>query len=194
MNRLNVFEVEVNNEKYYISVVGIKFSNSKSLEHVLETVSSIESSYNLSLVLVNPKILATEIHGVIAAKYALKSFKHRTNVSKNLDLETLVYISANRQIKEAISIAGPGGIFSSVSVVIISKNPKSIEKALEELLQREQGTLDNSLLDITKDKVDHIREVFSIKDEELKVTLAETQEEALVKCTLSRLALFHIKK
>jgi len=194
MNVSKPFEVEVTGEKYYILVVGIKFAAPKTLKHVLNTASRVEKEHEAHVVLVSPKVIATEIHGILATKYALKSFRYGLNVAKNLNLETLVYIAANRQIKEAIKIAGPSDEFSTIVAVIFSRNIKSLNNALGQLLKQEQGTLDNSLLRITEDKANYIREAFSIKDEELKATLARNKEEALIKCVLSRLAMLHVKK
>ena len=194
MNIPKPFEVEIAKEKYYVLVTGIEFTKPKSLENLINRINSIKREYDVSITLVNPKILATKIHGILAAKYAIKSFKYKLNVSRRLDLEILVYIAANRQIKEAIRLAGPEDRFSFTVFIAVSKDTKSLNKVLEIFLKEERGTLNDSILRITKEKFHYIRNVFSIRDEELRVTLAKDEEEALTKCVLTRLTIFHIKK
>jgi len=65
------------------------------------------------------KLIAGWQHLYFAALNALKAFKNKTNISKNLAVECLLYASAQRQIRTALDLVGIRQNSSRIGVLII---------------------------------------------------------------------------
>jgi len=76
-------------------------------------------------------------HIVIAAYHANKAFINKTNLSKSIDIEFLLYLSCQRQIKLAFETFGISNGRMLIGIAIFGKNKKefeNIKKKLDEIL------------------------------------------------------------
>ena len=76
-----------------------------------------------------------------------------------------------------------------MAIVIIGDDPKQIETTLEAVTKSMGSEPDESVLDLTKNKEEKIKETFEITDEELKVLENGNQKKAITNLVIERVAL-----
>jgi hypothetical protein len=77
-----------------------------------------------------------------------------------------------------------------MAMTIISKKPKEIDALLKEISDCVGTEPDETVLEITVDKLEKIRTAFQIKDEEIKSVIEdERQTDAVVSLVVERVAL-----
>jgi len=126
------------------------------------------------------KLIAGWQHLYFAALNALKAFKNKTNISKNLAVECLLYASAQRQIKAALDLVGIRRNSSRIGVLIIADKRETVEKTLEEVSRLISGKRDGNVLVLSDEKMANVRKLFGISDTELAAKLDEDGEKKAV--------------
>ena len=104
-------------------------------------------------------------------------------------METMLYASAQRQIQKAINRSGIKPQTQNMALIIIGDDPKQIETTLKEVTKSVGSEPDESVLDLTKNKEEKIKETFEITDEELKVLENGYQKKAIINMVIERVAL-----
>jgi len=135
------------------------------------------------------QLIATVDHLYFASLNAIQALKNRTNISKSAAMETMLYASAERQIKNAINLIGIKPETDDIAVTIIGEDPKQIVTLLEELTECVGRKPDFAVLDLTKEKQEKICKAFEITDEELKISTKDNAEKAIVDLVIERVAL-----
>lgn len=133
-------------------------------------------------------LVATEEHLYFAVLNTLQAFRCKTNKSKSVAMETMLYAAAQRQIQKAIDRVGIKPETKRMAVVIVGNDPKCVEAMLTELTACVGSEPDESVLKITKRKQEKIAKTFQISAEQLK-TQTSTAEEALVNLVIENVAL-----
>ncbi len=138
--------------------------------------------------------VATWQHLYFAAVNALMNIKSGQAVSKSVSVETVLYASAQRQIKKALDIVGVKPYSKNVAVILICEKEESAKSALAVTARLLLATLDESVLELSPAKAALIRKAFDVSDDE--ITAASTSrsgEQALVDLVLERVALLSTK-
>jgi len=136
------------------------------------------------------ELIASQEHLYFAVLNALQAFQNKTNISKSIAMETMLYASAQRQIQKAIQRGGIKPETTSMAVIIIGENPKQIETVLQAITECVGVEPDEKVLEMSKVKEKKIKETFQITDEELKTVMKnENREEAVVNLVVERVAL-----
>jgi KEOPS complex subunit Cgi121 len=133
--------------------------------------------------------VATEQHLYFAVLNALQAFQNRTNISKSIAMETILYASAQRQIQKSINLIGIKQETKNMAATIIGKAPKQIEKLLQDLSTCVGTQADESTLKMTEDKKARILKAFAITKEEIETLANCSVEEAIVNLVIERVAL-----
>ena len=76
-----------------------------------------------------------------------------------------------------------------MALVIVGDDPKQIETTLEAVTKSVGSEPDESVLDLTENKEEKIKEAFEITDEELKVLENGNQKKAITNLVIERVAL-----
>ncbi len=134
-------------------------------------------------------LIASPEHLYFSVVNALLAFRGKTNISKSLAVETMLYAAAQRQIKKAIDRIGIKPQSQNMAVTVIGDDPKQIQRALEELAGCLGLVPDESVLALTAEKQQKIRGVFQIGDEEIAAAMRGSVEEAVVALVVERVAL-----
>jgi tRNA threonylcarbamoyladenosine modification (KEOPS) complex Cgi121 subunit len=135
-------------------------------------------------------LIATSEHLYVAIVNALASFKDKTNISKSLAMETMLYASAQRQIQKAIERSGIKPESQNMAVLIIGNDAKSVEVALKSVTKDLGAMRDEAVLELTQTKIAKIKKGFDISDRELlSATRCEDHEAAVVALVIERMAL-----
>ncbi|MCW4044740.1 MAG: KEOPS complex subunit Cgi121 [Candidatus Bathyarchaeota archaeon] len=138
----------------------------------------------------NAELVATWQHLYFAVLNALTAFSNKTNISKNIAMETMLYASAQRQIQKAIALVGVKCDSANVAVVVIGKNQDAVKKVLSEISKRMGAEPDETVLALYADKVRRICRAYGISEKELEtVTKKGEVEQALINLVIEHMAL-----
>jgi KEOPS complex subunit Cgi121 len=135
------------------------------------------------------KYIATQEHLYFAAQNALQAFKNKTNISKTPAVETLLYASAQRQIQKAIDRSGIKPQTTNMAAVLIGDDPDKIEALKQEVSACVGLEPDESVLEMTKDKLEKIRKAFEITDKEIETVTKGNVDRAVVNLVIEQVAL-----
>jgi tRNA threonylcarbamoyladenosine modification (KEOPS) complex Cgi121 subunit len=145
---------------------------------------------NVEIQFFDSDLIATPQHLYFAAVNALEAFREKTNISKTLAMETMLYASAQRQITKAIQQAGINSESKNMAVLIIGDSAKQVDLALELVTKAVDAPQDEAVLDLTQIKIAKIKKAFAISDRELQsATRGINLEEALAALVIERMAL-----
>ena len=122
---------------------------------------------------------------------ALKAFEHKKNISSSLAIETLLYASAQRQIRKAVDTLGVKQDSSQVAVLIIAENRQGIDDCLKAVSRLMLGERDDCVLELTDEKIWDIKKLFGVSDLEIEAKLRRKglEREALVDLVIEHVAL-----
>ena len=113
-------------------------------------------------------LVAGSEHLRFAALNALNAFKGNINISSSLAMETLLYASAQRQIKEAVKLMGIKPSTDRVAVLILADTQQQVSEALKAVSQLLGGRRDDSVVDLTDGKIAGLCKFFKISSLELE--------------------------
>jgi tRNA threonylcarbamoyladenosine modification (KEOPS) complex Cgi121 subunit len=172
-----------------IVILGFKNVSITNMNNFLKKIK--KETNNIIIQFFDAKKVAGFQHIYFAAYNALNSFKKKSNISKNLAIESLLYASAQRQIKKAMEIFGIKPETSEIVVLIILKNITEKEDCIELISTKIPGERDDDVLLIDKNKLISIRKLFEISDIEFEAKLKKQgfEIEALIDLIIERMAL-----
>ena len=138
----------------------------------------------------NAEFVATWQHLYFAVLNALTAFRNKSNISKNIAVEVMLYASAQRQIRKAIALVGVKRESANVAVVIIGENSDAVKTALAAVSKRIGSEPDETVLALSKDKLQSIRRAFDISEREVETVMkARDAQQALVNLVIEQAAL-----
>jgi len=107
-----------------------------------------------------------------------------------LAMESLLYASAQRQIRKAMKLLGIKPSSSEIAVLIIGEKPESVSSALSLVSKQVKAERDDTILGLSEEKVAGIQKVFVISDVELETVMKkDCLEKALTDLVIERMAL-----
>ncbi|MFP3984774.1 MAG: KEOPS complex subunit Cgi121 [Candidatus Bathyarchaeia archaeon] len=177
---------EVEEFRKHIAIIGFKNVRVDNVDSFLNKVR--EELKNVTVQFFDAKFVAGWQHLYFAALNALKAFKNKTNISKNLAVECLLYAAAQRQITAALDLIGIKQKSCNVAVLLMAEEKRDVEKTVEKIAQLIPGQRDDEVLDLLDEKVGYIKRLFDISDAELETKL----EENGIKKAISDLVIEHI--
>lgn len=134
-------------------------------------------------------LIATKEHLFFAVLNALQAFKTKTNLSKSLAMETMLYASAKRQIQRAIVQCGIKPETTKIATVIISQDAAQIKVAVDGLTAIFGSEPDESVLELSAAKEKRIKEAFGISNEETETVKKNEGSSTLVDLVIEHVAL-----
>ena len=137
------------------------------------------------------RLIAGWKHLYFAALNALNAFKNKTNISNSVAVETLLYASAQRQINKAVELLGIKPESSQVAVLAIAETKQKTATILETISELMSGKRDDSVIELTSEKVNGIKRLFGISNLELEAKLEKKgfEKEALLNLVIEHVAL-----
>ena len=173
----------------HLVISGFRKTHVKNVEAFLKTIGSEEPSA-VEIQFLNAHLVATWQHLYFAALNALTAFKNKENVSKSLAMETMRYASAQRQIRKAIELLGIKPQLSDIAILIIGENPEAVMSAFSQISRIFKTKPDETVLELTSQKMRQIKKAFEFSDIELEVVANEKDvKNALVELIIERMAL-----
>ena len=101
----------------------------------------------------DPSVIATWQHLFFAIVNAELSFKNGRNISKSIEMETLLYASAQHQINKAIKKIGIKTDSSDIAIVIVANEEEQIDEALLIISRCLEKKPDESVIEFSDKKL-----------------------------------------
>jgi len=172
----------------YVEITGFRNVKIEDAEDFLKATRREQQGTEVQFF--NAELVATWQHLYFAVLNALTAFRNKTNISKSVAVEVMLYASAQRQIRKAIAHVGVNCDSADVAAVIIGENPDAVKAALSSVSKRVGAEPDETVLELSNNKVQSIREAFSVSDGELETVVAKGDvQQALVNLVIERMAL-----
>jgi KEOPS complex subunit Cgi121 len=168
----------------YVGIIGLRV-NIDDPHSFLEKLKQLKVEAQA----LNADLVAGEEHLFVASLCALKAFKDGFNISQNVPVETLLYASGQRQIRKAIDMLGVKPGTSHVALVLVANHPDEIERSVENVLNSTGGVRDDSVLMVTEEKIDALRKVFEISNQEFESKRGIALERAIKELIVERSSL-----
>jgi len=173
----------------YVAVAGFRNVKIADVEGFLEIVRKCLAK-NVEVQFFDAELVATWQHLYFAALNALNAFKNGTNISKSLAVEILLYASAQRQIRKAVSLLGIKSNSKAIAVLVVGEGAMDVEAALKVISKIVGGLRDDAVLELSREKIEAVRRAFEISDAELEAVMkGNNLEQALIDLIIERGAL-----
>jgi tRNA threonylcarbamoyladenosine modification (KEOPS) complex Cgi121 subunit len=131
-------------------------------------------------------------HLFFAAVNAVKSFESGSAISRSLSIESLLHASCQDQISRAFEVMGVSKDTERVALLVLAEGPGATEEAYERVADS-VGEADDSVLEVSGEKVRSIMDAFGISDAELEA-VGGPLEEALGRAAVERGALLRLRR
>lgn len=135
-------------------------------------------------------------HLRFAAINALTAFKNKLAISNSVAMETLLYASAQHQIKDSLKLLGINSKSSRVAVLILTETPDQALTILDSVSELLHGTRDDSVIEFTDEKISRIKRLFGISELEIKASDKgkRDEKEALTDLVIEHMALLAVER
>jgi tRNA threonylcarbamoyladenosine modification (KEOPS) complex Cgi121 subunit len=171
----------------YVEITGYRAINFSAVEAYLK--AHRKQAQTIDVQFFDADLIATPQHLYFAALNALQAFRGKTNISKTLAMETILYASARRQIQKAIEQSGIKLATKNMAVLVIGENQRLVESALAAVTGCVGKSPDDSVLELNPDKIAKIKAAFGISELELKTVKKEGAGLAVADLVVERVAL-----
>lgn len=173
----------------YVAVAGFRNVQVRDITSFFDVARN--KLKNVPVQFFDAKFIAGWKHLYFAALNSLNAFKNKTNISNSVAVETLLYASAQRQIKKAVELLGMKPKSPQVAVLVIAKSRQRTISILETVSELMTGERDDSVLELTDEKVEGVKDLFDISDLELEAKLGKDgfEKRVLVDLVIEHVAL-----
>ena len=172
----------------YVEINGFRNVKVEDAKDFLKSLRvDLVNDYEVQLY--NADLVATWQHLYFASLNALMAFRTHRNISKTLAVETVLFASAQRQIKKAIDLIGIKPHSANVALILMSESKESAKAGLSAVSIRIGANVDESVLDLSETKNRNIQNAFDISEEELESSGPYKLEQRLVDLIIERVAL-----
>lgn len=186
-----VEEITWGNERLFVGLAEIKNSKHMSREQLVAFASE-HSRGLMALQFVDAASVAGVIHLLSAAQNAVNAWKGGYPIARGLDVEVLVYASAQRQIGKAFERMGVRDGLDHVAVVVISDKAESAQQSIGKIVKR-MGPERDPPFPLDQERTERVMSLFDIDKAELgAISDGERPEDvqnALSRCVAGRVSL-----
>jgi KEOPS complex subunit Cgi121 len=175
--------------KRYVEITGFRNVSIKDAEEFVKAARK-ELPQKTWVQFFDAELVATWQHLYFAVLNALLAFTNGRNISKTVAMEVMLYASAQRQIRKAIQLIGVKRASANVAVVIIGESSESLRAVLSAVSKHIGVKPDETVLELTNEKIQSIRKAFGVSTEELEAVMEKKDaKQALVNLVIERTAL-----
>jgi tRNA threonylcarbamoyladenosine modification (KEOPS) complex Cgi121 subunit len=111
-------------------------------------------------------------------------------------METLLYASAQHQIKDSLKLLGISSKSTRVAVLILTETEEQASTVLDSVSELLPGKRDDSVIEFTDEKVSRIRRLFGISQLEVEAQTKRKrgEKEALTDLVIEHMALLAVQR
>lgn len=183
--------LKVKDDKLFVGITDIKNSNNFGTNELLKVAKNLSKSV-LAFQFFNSLMIVDEMHLLSSAQNAVHAMNGEYMISRSLDVELVVYSSAQHQIGIALDIMGVKDQLASVAVVCIDEDEEKVRRCLADALET-VGEEVAPMFKPTTEKISSLMETFGISELEMKqftdATDLTSRSQALSKCVASRVSM-----
>jgi tRNA threonylcarbamoyladenosine modification (KEOPS) complex Cgi121 subunit len=188
--RKTVITHKISDTPWYVALTGAK---DVIITDVQVTLNLLHSKYsNTTFQLFNADMVAGQMHLYLAAANAADAVIKGTTVSRNLEVETILYASCQDQISKAFTLMGVTVKTRRVAVIVFSESGEEATLRAEKIAEL-IGEVDDGVLTVTQEKYLLLKKVFNVKDLSIE-TLGEDPYDALTSLIIEKVALMPIMR
>jgi tRNA threonylcarbamoyladenosine modification (KEOPS) complex Cgi121 subunit len=188
---LRIEQLGVDGKDKVVGIAELRNSNNLKQKELIQLATSM-SSDSLTVQLLNALLIANEIHLLSAAQNAIQAQQGDYMTSRSLDVEIIVFASAQRQIGRALEALGVHDGLAEIALVVIGTDPSSVERSIKDLADT-IGTEILPSFTATSERIKRVKQHFQISDREISALseseTLESQLDALSRCIVSRVSL-----
>ena len=164
-----------------VHITGYKNTKINNVKNFLKKIKEKLPS-NVWIQFFDSSVIANWQHIFFAVINAQLSFKNQSNISKSIEMETLLYASAQNQINKAIKKIGIKPDISNMAIVIVAKKEEQIHKILLTITKNIGSKPDESVIGISDEKQEKIIKTFEISKSEIEsvIKIAEILKEVVL--------------
>lgn len=191
---------KLQNENFSFKSVCITgFSNIEiSYIEIRDEIEKIQDKYKVIIQFFNSQLIASWEHLFFSVIHSLKAFDQGNNISNKLELEILLYASAQHQIKVAIERFGINEEIKNIAMIILGNSMEDIENSKLKISELIKGTENESVLNINGKKYESICKHFNITKLEIETASVSSKQDdkldALKEIVLNRIAFVIFEK
>jgi len=173
-----------------VEITGFRNVHIKDAKFISQTLMS-KLSGHCEIQFFDADLVATWQHLYFAVINAIMNLRSSRRISKSIAVETVLYACAQKQIQKAIDIIGLKPSSENAALIAICEDETSAKDGLEEVSKFLGSIPDDSVLELSKLKIERIRKAFDITQTELTAAAASgaNEEQALVDLVVERVAL-----
>jgi len=173
----------------YLAVAGFKNVKIADVDKFFADLK--EKTGNACLQFFDANLIAGRDHLRFAALNSLNAYKNKLNISNSLAMETLLYASAQHQIKDALRLLGIKPNCRRVAVLVLTQTENQASSILESVSRLLRGEQDDSVVEFSNEKIDGLKRLFQISEAELeaKTERKGAEKEALLDLVIEHMAL-----
>ena len=188
---MRIEQLGVNGTDKVVGIAELRNSNNLKQKELIQLATSM-SSDSLTVQLLNGLLIANEIHLLSAAQNAIRAQQGDYMISRSLDVELIVFASAQRQIGRALEALGVHDGLDEIALVVIGTDNSSVEHSIKDLVDT-IGTETLPSFSATIERMERVKKHFQIGDKEISAIsdseTLESQLDALARCIVSRVSL-----
>lgn len=179
------------NEIIYIT--GYKNAKIKNVQDFVKKIKEKLPS-NVWVQFFNASFIASWQHIFFAVINAKLSFKNQKNISRSIDIETLLFASAQNQINKAIEKIGIKPDTQNVAIVIVAKEEEQIPEVLLNITKYIGSNPDETIIGFSNEKQKKILKKFEISKNEIESVIKDDNIiEAIKDIIIERMAILSTK-
>jgi tRNA threonylcarbamoyladenosine modification (KEOPS) complex Cgi121 subunit len=182
---MKILQVTESSQK--VAITGIRGAVIENTDNTLKELDQIKGSAVFQIFDSNQ--VAGWRHLYYSAVNALNAMESGEAVSDNLEVEAMLYASAQDQISKAIKMMGVTPKTKEIALLVISKDPKNIAQEIAKHL----GEVDDNVLKLDQKKYDRLRKTYSITEKALE-TFKGHKYEALESLIIEKCALMSLHR
>ena len=179
---------QISGSELRVAITGARGVHIVNVDETLKTIQ-VESQDKV-FQLFNADMVAGERHLYYAAVNAVGAQSGGYAISRNLDVETLLYASCQDQISKALRLMGVKHDTRRVAVLVFSDNVNEAKTFAEKIVDN-IGEQDDGVLEISPDKYESLKKAFGIIEETIK-TVGSEPYDALTSLIIEKGALMPI--
>jgi tRNA threonylcarbamoyladenosine modification (KEOPS) complex Cgi121 subunit len=185
-----VYTAKITDSEYVVAIAGIRNFQSININNSMEQTRKIITPNYVQFF--NADLVAGWEHIYYAAVNAVKAFEVGINISKNLEIEILLYATCQDQINKGIQLLGVSSNTPRVAIMALGKNKDKITLLCEKMV-KEYGLPDDTVLSINTKKYSNLKKVFQVSDKAI-FTVNGNKKEALTSLVIERGALLSLRR
>ncbi len=159
----------------------------ENVDEFLAKFAEVDKAENTVTQVFDASRVAGAGHLIQAARLALNAQASKMGFASSPSIELICWAAAERQIGRAFEKIGVRSGEIGLAFVSVGNSSSHVRRALSKIFRKLVKDWDNSLIEISRNKIPGLRRVFSISKEELAIASIE-------KIVLDRVALLAVAK